>query len=47
MIFVDFDDVVSSSEDPESLFGLGVNPHYNEAGYRLLADAILSELSDR
>jgi len=44
---VDFDRVLSSSDDPLSFFSLGVNPHYNEAGYRRLVDAILSELSHR
>jgi hypothetical protein len=44
MKLVDFDDVISSSNEPLSFFGLGVNPHYNEAGYRLLAEAIASEL---
>ena len=39
--------VLSSSDDPLSFFSLGVNPHYNEAGYRRLVDAILSELSHR
>lgn len=44
---IDFDRVLSSSYDPLSFFSLGVNPHYNEAGYRRLVDAIVSDLSLR
>jgi hypothetical protein len=44
--FVDFDRVVSSSDDPLGFFSLGINPHYNEFGYRRLADMILSNLHD-
>jgi hypothetical protein len=44
---IDFDRVLSSSDDPLSFFSLGVNPHYNEAGYRRLVDTILSDLSHR
>ena len=29
--FIDFDRVISSSDDPMGFFSLGVNPHYNEA----------------
>jgi len=47
LTFVDFDRVIKTSEDPMSFFAIGINPHYNEAGYRRLAKAILSELSDR
>ena len=43
---VDFASVLASSEDPLSFFSLGVNPHYNEAGYERLAEAIRSELAD-
>ena len=41
---VDFDEVIRDLEDPMSIFALGVNPHYNELGYRRLADAILAVL---
>ncbi len=44
--FVDFDRVISSSDDPLRFFSLGVNPHYNEIGYRHLADMVLSNLRD-
>jgi len=44
--FVDFDRVISSSDDPLGYFSLGINPHYNEAGYRRLADMVLSNLRD-
>lgn len=44
--FIDFDRVISSSGDPMGFFSLGVNPHYNEVGYRRLADMVLSNLQD-
>ena len=44
--FVDFDRVISTSDDPLGFFSLGVNPHYNEIGYRRLADMVLSNLRD-
>ena len=37
---IDFASVLTSSGDPLSFFSLGVNPHYNEAGYRRLVEAI-------
>lgn len=42
---IDFARVLDASDDPLAFFSFGVNPHYNEAGYRLLADAILAEVS--
>lgn len=44
--FVDFERVISASDDPLSFFSLGVNPHYNETGYQRLAETLLSQLSD-
>jgi hypothetical protein len=44
--FVDFDAVISSSDDPLGFFSLGVNPHYNASGYRRLADMVLAKLRD-
>jgi len=45
--FVDFDRVVSSSDDPLGFFSLGINPHYNESGYRRLADMFPINLQDK
>ena len=47
LVFVDFDRVIKTVDDPMSFFSIGINPHYSEAGYRRLAKTILSELSDR